>query len=67
MALIYALKLAPVSSVTVVGSVQSVFVLAMAAVLSFKFPKILKEELNKKVILQKSIAMILMVIGLMFL
>lgn len=64
LALVYAIKLAPVSLVTVIGGVQSAFVLVIAALLSFKFPQILKEELNKKIIAQKSIAIILMMIGL---
>ena len=67
LAVIYAIKLAPVSLVTVIGGLQAAFVFALAIMLSFKFPKILKEELNKKIIIQKSIAIILMIMGLMFL
>ena len=65
--IVYAASLAPISLVTVIGGLQPLFVLIIVAILSFKFPKILKEELNKKVIIQKSIAIFLMIIGLMFL
>lgn len=65
--LVYAVSLAPVSLVTAVGGLQPLFVLLIAAMLSFRFPKILKEEINKKVIAQKSIAIILMSAGLVLL
>ena len=65
--LVYAASMAPVSLVTVIGGLQPAFVLLIAAILSFRFPHILKEELNKKVIAKKSIALALMITGLAFL
>ena len=64
---VYAASMAPISLVTVIGGLQSVFVLLMAAVLSFKFQKIFKEEIDRRIIIQKSIAIALMITGLVFL
>ena len=64
---IYAIDLASASLVTAMMGFQPLFVLVIAVVLSFKFSHIFKEELNKKIILQKLVAICLMIIGLMFL
>lgn len=66
----FAISLAPVSYLAIVNSlrgVQYVFLFIITLFFSFFFPKILKEDISKKVILQKTIAIILIVIGLAFL
>jgi drug/metabolite transporter (DMT)-like permease len=60
----YAISIAPVSLVNVLIGFQPLFVLIIASFLSFKFPQILKEELNKKVLLTKMFAIILLISGL---
>ena len=62
-----AIMLGPVSLVSVVGGFQGLIVFVWAIFLSRFFPKILKEELDKKVLLTKAIAIILMIVGLWFL
>ncbi len=62
-----AILLGSVSLVSVVGGFQGLFVLIMALLLSKYFPKILKEELDRKVLLTKFVAIALMIIGLYFL
>ena len=49
--------------VTALSDVQSLFVLLFTVVLSLFFPKILKEELSGKIVLQKLVAIILMFVG----
>jgi len=60
----WAIALAPLAYVAVVNALQGTqyaFLLILAVLLSLKFPKILKEEISKDVILQKVVA--IMVIG----
>lgn len=52
-----------VSLVSALTSVQAFFVLLISVILGIFNPKILKEEINKSIILQKSIAIILMFTG----
>jgi hypothetical protein len=52
------------SIVSALGGFQPLFVLALAVFISIKLPKILKEELSKKVILMKLAAILLMLGGL---
>ena len=59
-----ALKLAPVSLVTLLGGFQPLFVLIFAVTLSFLFPRIIKEVLNKKTIAIKIVSASLMLFGL---
>jgi len=58
-----AISLSSVSLVVALESFQPLFVLILASLLSFKFPHLIKEELNKKVLLTKVIAIVLMIIG----
>jgi len=60
----YAISIAPVTLVNVLLGFQPFFVLIIASFLSFKFPQILREELNKKVLLTKIFAIILLFVGL---
>jgi len=64
----YALVIAPASLVSVSSSVlQPFFVLIYAILLSKFLPNLLKEEVNKKILLNKIIAIVLMSLGLFFL
>ena len=63
----WAIYLAPLIYVPFVNAlqgVQYVFILILTVFLSFKFPKILKEEVSKEVLLQKIIAILSIGIGL---
>lgn len=62
-----AILLGPVSLVAVVGGFQGLLVFVWAIFLSKYFPKILKEELDRKVLLVKFVAIALMIMGLYFL
>jgi len=59
-----AIQRGPVSLVSLVGGTQCLFVLVFVTLISIFFPKILKEEVNKKTIIIKIISIILMLIGL---
>jgi len=61
---IWALTSGPVSLISVFRGFQSVFVLIYAIFLSIWLPKILKEELNKRTLGIKAIAILLMAVGL---
>jgi drug/metabolite transporter (DMT)-like permease len=63
----FAIFLAPVAFLAIVNSlrgIQYVFLFVMTLFISIFFPKILKEELSKKIVLQKIISIILIAIGL---
>lgn len=63
----WAIALAGIASVALISALagtQYVFVLIFVIVLSFKFPKILKEEISKEVILQKISSILLIGAGL---
>ena len=60
----YAIKLGPVSLVSVLDGIAPVFILIITILLSKYFPKILKEEIDKKVLLTKAFAIALMIWGL---
>jgi uncharacterized membrane protein len=62
----YAISLGPVSLVTVLNGFHPVFVLVFGFVLSVWFPHIVKEDIAKKTIVSKSVAMVLMILGLWF-
>ena len=47
--------------------IRYIFILIFAAIISIKFPKILSEEISRKIILQKFIAVLLIVAGLVIL
>lgn len=59
-----AVGLFSVSLITVLNGFQSLFLLVIASALSFKFPKLLKEEITTKTIAYKFIAIFLMFAGL---
>lgn len=59
----YALLLAPVTVVYLVGSFQPAIVLLITILGTLFFPNIVKEDLSKNVILPKTIAIIIMIIG----
>ncbi|OQY55915.1 MAG: hypothetical protein DRR08_16340 [Candidatus Parabeggiatoa sp. nov. 2] len=58
-----ALFMAPVSLVSASSGINSVLVLLIALLLSHKYPHILKEDFSKTVLLQKSVAIFLIIIG----
>lgn len=62
-----AFALAPLAYIAVINALQGiqyVFLLIFTAILSIKFPQILKEEISKKIILQKVAAIFLIVSAL---
>jgi drug/metabolite transporter (DMT)-like permease len=63
----FAISLVPIAFLPILNSlrgIQYVFLFLMTLFLSFFLPKILKEEISKKIILQKIISIILIVGGL---
>lgn len=65
-----AIALAGLSFLPIINALQGteyVFLFGFTALLSFKFPRVLKEEFSKKVIAQKMIAIFLIGIGLILL
>ena len=63
----FAISLAPIVFLPIVNSlrgIQYVFLFLMTLFLSVFFPKILKEDLSKKIIIQKVVSIILIGIGL---
>jgi len=63
----FALLLAPVSMVYLVGSFQPAIVLFLTIIGTKFFPHIINENISKKVILQKIISIIIMIVGSIFL
>lgn len=61
-----AIMLGSVSIVAVLGGFESLFVIIYAIFISKYLPKLFKEEVSKKIILHKIIAIFLMFIGLAF-
>jgi len=59
----FAVSIGSVSLVSASAGIQSIFVLLLASILSLKFPQILKEEISTKILLQKLIAIILIIVG----
>ena len=62
----FAFSLAPVALVSVITGTQSFFVLIFALILSLKFPHILSEDIRKNTLVVKSISIILIFAGLIF-
>ncbi len=63
----FAISLSPVASLAIMNSlrgVQYIFLFIITLIFSFFFPKILKEDISKRIILQKTIAIVLIVFGL---
>ena len=66
----WAIFLAPLAAIPLVhalNGVQYLFLFIFSLFLSFKFPFILKEEISWQVVLQKTVALILIITGLAFL
>lgn len=59
----FALLLAPVTLVYLVAAFQPVFVLIFAIILTVFIPKILTEDISKRTLIPKVIALIVMIIG----
>jgi len=65
-----AIFLAPIVFLPIINAlagVQYIFLMILAILFFFKFPKILKEEISKRVLFQKIISILLILIGLYFL
>lgn len=62
----YAFTLAPVALVTVLMGVQPLFVLFYTVILTLFAPTILKEDIRKKIILQKLALMVVILVGVYF-
>lgn len=62
--IIYALALAPASVISALWGFQLVTMFLFTIVITLFLPKILKEDLSKRVILQKGIAIAIMFVGL---
>lgn len=61
--LLLAFSLAPVSLVSAVGSIQPLYVLIFAVILTLLFPRIIKEDLGKRALLQKGVSIVMLIIG----
>lgn len=62
----FAIKLSSAAIVTSLGGFGSLFTLLIAIFISFKFPKLLKEELKREVIALKAVAIAFLVLGVSF-
>ena len=62
----FAISLISVGMVSILAGFQSFFVLLYGVILSVWFPHIIKEVINKKVMAQKIISIVLMSLGLYF-
>jgi len=60
----YAVSLAAVPLVNLIGSVQPLLVLVEGLVLSIWFPKIIKEDIRKSIVAQKLVSIIIIFFGL---
>ena len=63
----FAISLVPVAYLAIINSlrgVQYIFLFIITLFFSFLFPKILKEEISKKIIFQKTVSILLIVSGL---
>ncbi len=60
----YAIYLGPVAIINALQGIQYAFLLLLGIFFSFFFPKILKEDISKKVLIKKSTAIVLVGIGL---
>lgn len=66
-ALNYSVKLGSATLVNAMQGIQFVFLLGMVVILSRKFPKILEEDLTEKVLIQKTIAIVMIIAGMVIL
>jgi drug/metabolite transporter (DMT)-like permease len=65
LAMRYASLLGPVSLVQAIGGTTSFFVFAFGVILSLFFPKLGRESLSRESLVQKGVAVILIVAGVM--
>ncbi|MEK7124639.1 MAG: DMT family transporter [Patescibacteria group bacterium] len=66
----FAIYLAPVSSLAIINAlrgIQYVFLFMITSALSLFLPKVLKEKISKKIIRQKSVAILIIISGLIIL
>ncbi|MCK4520261.1 hypothetical protein KAT95_00095 [Candidatus Parcubacteria bacterium] len=66
----WAIALAPIGYIAIINALQGVeyvFILIFAFIICFKYPKVLKEEISKKIIVQKTIAVLFIGLGLFIL
>lgn len=63
----YAIKLGSVSLVSALQGTHYVFLLILTSILSIKFPKILKEKISGRILVQKIIAILLIGLGVFIL
>lgn len=63
----YAISLGSVTIINALQGVQYVFVFFLVSVISLFAPNILKEKINKKVLLQKFVALALIILGIILL
>jgi bacterial/archaeal transporter family protein len=63
---LFAALFGPITSVSVITTSQPLFVFILTLVLSLHFPHILEERLDRKTVLVKTISIILIVIGVLF-
>ena len=61
----WGLSLGPVALINAVGGTQMIFVFVIAILISIFAPKILKEELDRRNVILKIVALILMVVGVL--
>ena len=59
----FAILLAPVTVVYLVGAFQPVILFMITLIGTYFYPDIIKEDLSKKVLIPKIIAIIIMIIG----
>lgn len=59
----FAISIAPASLVSASAGIQAVFVLILSVLLSIKFPKVLHEDISRKALMQKAIAIALIITG----
>ncbi len=67
LSLLYAMKLGPISLVSVIGSTQMAFMFVIALLFSRFLPSVLKERTDRKTLLKKSIAIAIMIVGVVLL
>jgi len=66
----WAMFLAPIGGVAILNSLQGVqylFLFILTLFLSFYFPGFLKEKIAQKIVLQKTVAILIIIFGIVFL
>jgi len=63
----FAISLSPVAFLAIINSlrgIQYIFIFLITLCLSYFYPKVLKEEISKKIIIQKTVSIIFIAVGL---